>query len=73
MVEQIPYPQVIPGVVAPQEVQTVFPQTVMAAMLNVVILIALFSWAFSVAKRAWAGEEIEAPLAEVAALRRGGF
>jgi len=64
---------VTPGVLAPQEVQPAFLQGVMAAMFNVVILVVLFSWAFSVAKKAWRGEEIEAPLAEVAALRRGGL
>jgi len=31
-------------------------------MIDIAILIALLSWAFSVAKRAWKGEKVEIPL-----------
>jgi len=41
--------------------QPLFWQGLVAVMINIAILIALFSWAFSIAKKAWKGEEVERP------------
>ncbi|MFW6125481.1 MAG: cytosine permease [Chloroflexota bacterium] len=43
------------------QVQPLVWQGLVAVMIDVVMLIALFSWAFSMAKKAWRGEEIETP------------
>ncbi|GEM_PF-6463358 len=51
--QPVPYPASAP--------QPLFWQGVFAAMVNILILIALASWAFSQAKKAWRGEEIERP------------
>jgi uncharacterized membrane protein len=48
--------------VALGQVQPVFWQSFVVVMIDIAILIALFSWAFSVAKKAWKGERIELPL-----------
>lgn len=44
-----------------QSVQPVFWQGVMVAMVNIMILIALGSWAFSQVKKAVKGEEVARP------------
>jgi uncharacterized membrane protein len=44
------------------QVQPVFWQSFVVVMIDIAILIALFSWAFSVAKKAWKGEKVELPL-----------
>jgi hypothetical protein len=41
--------------------QPLFWTQLMAIAVDVVILIAMFSWVFSVAKKAWRGEEVEKP------------
>ena len=48
--------------VAVGQVQPLFWQELVAVMIDIAILIALLSWAFSVAKRAWKGEKVEIPL-----------
>lgn len=42
--------------------QPVFWAGLVAVMIDIAILIALFSWAFSIAKKAWKGEEVEMPI-----------
>ena len=42
--------------------QPVFWQGLVAIMIDIAIMIALFSWAFSTAKKAWRGEEVEMPI-----------
>ena len=42
--------------------QPVFWAGLVAVMVDMVILIVLFSWAFSQAKKAWKGEEVELPV-----------
>lgn len=42
-------------------VQPMFWQGLVGVMINIAILIAVFSWAFSIAKKAWKGEEVERP------------
>jgi len=42
--------------------QPLFWQGLVAVMIDIAILIALFSWAFSIAKKAWKGEEVEMPV-----------
>ena len=44
------------------QVQPVFWQSFVVVMIDIAILIALLSWAFSVAKKAWKGERVELPL-----------
>ena len=56
MTQPIPYPEYPAG--APQPL---FWPAVMAAMVNIVILVALVSWAFSQVKKAIKGEEVERP------------
>lgn len=41
--------------------QPLFWQGLVVVMIDIAILIALFSWAFSIARKAWRGEEIEKP------------
>jgi uncharacterized membrane protein len=48
--------------VAAGQVQPVFWPELVAVMIDIAILIALLSWAFSVAKKAWKGEKVEIPL-----------
>jgi uncharacterized membrane protein len=43
-------------------VRPMFWPELVAIMIDVAILIALFSWAFSIARKAWRGEEIEMPI-----------
>jgi uncharacterized membrane protein len=43
------------------QVQPVFWQSFVVVMIDIAIMIALFSWAFSVAKKAWKGEKVEIP------------
>lgn len=38
------------------------PQTFVGGLINMVILIALGAWAFSLVKKAFKGEEVEFPL-----------
>lgn len=42
--------------------QPVFWQGLVAVMIDIAIMVALFSWAFSIAKKAWKGEEVERPI-----------
>ena len=42
--------------------EPLFWQGLVAVMIDIAILIALFSWAFSTARKAWRGEEIEMPV-----------
>ena len=42
--------------------EPLFWQGLVAIMIDIAILIALFSWAFSTARKAWRGEEIEMPV-----------
>jgi uncharacterized membrane protein len=44
------------------QVQPMFWPELVAVMIDIAILIALLSWAFSVAKKAWKGEKVEIPL-----------
>jgi uncharacterized membrane protein YwaF len=43
------------------QVQPVFWQSFVVVMIDIAILIALLSWAFSIAKKAWKGEKVEIP------------
>lgn len=42
--------------------QPMFWQGLVVVMIDIAMLIALFSWAFSIAKKAWKGEEVERPI-----------
>jgi len=44
------------------QLQPLFWQELIAIAVNIMILVALGAWAFSQAKKAWKGEEIERPL-----------
>jgi len=56
MTQPIPYPEYPASALQP-----LFWQGLVDVMVDIVILVALASWALSQAKKAWRGEEIEKP------------